>query len=255
MPQDIQKLSEELEKKLGEKKYFSQFDFRGNEIKEEKSPELVEFEKEIEDLQEDLFPNRILDTERELEAGTSSKTEVEQKSEPIFKPDEEKKKSVIKNFIQSKSKLKRKKVKKEKSNINNLPQDIFQEKETKVSYFKIINRPIIFLAGIVMLIYFFSAVSFLEKVLLNDLLPSILILDIIFFIYLAKKLKTKSNSTATTIKYLLIAGLLIGFFRSIFKLIWINEIWTVINVIIETLFTAGVAIICAFLTSIFINNK
>jgi len=219
----LDNLADRLEQELGARRYFQQIDMRGNEIKREKSPEVIELEKEINDM-----PNEFSLNQKNKKTQKSTRLRPEQ-SHDFGEAQKEK-----------------------------IPQScsMVVEKAGLGKLVKIIRRPVVYLVGIEMLIYFFSSLDLLKNFMLDVFLPFILILDIIVFIYIfVRVVKEERRTKGVALKALILAGVLVGLFRGIFKIIWVNEMWTILNVVFEPIIGALTALIIGAILSIFKYNK
>lgn len=295
----LEDLASRLESELKDTNMHSSFDARNEKEQDEKSKEIMELEKEIEDLEDNLLPDQNLDPERELESGDDSllpladQTLIEEKWEDQL--DEQKDKEIEDKEIEEKKnqakekKAKRKQIDKlmaaeekrqqevEQRQIRELEKHkqkvakvfAFQEIKSQRNlvkqarprlslgwYISLIKKPVIYLAGIEMLVYFFSLVPSFKINFFNLSLAIILLVDVIVLGWLVVKvLKTKVQTHWVGIKTVVLAGVFVGLFRAVFKLIWLNIPWTVPNIIIEPLMMAGVGLVVGVVVGVIVKNK
>lgn len=122
-------------------------------------------------------------------------------------------------------------------------------------YINVIKRPVLYLVAIEFLVYFFSLITLLESFLLNIVLPLVFILDIIIFGWLIIKVKKiLKQNTWSAVKACILAGALVGLARAIFKIIWINEPWTILNIMVEPITIGIIAGIVGVVISLFIKK-
>ena len=230
---NLDNLAKRLEKELGAKKVFTQFDLRGEKTKEEKSPEIVQIENEM---QEKDFSNQTTNQQDNLQ-------------------NQNKTKQVISDFIKSKAEKKEKESRLNQNFINEIKTETKtnnQQSEIK----KVFKRTIIYLVLIEIILYILSLITFISSFLLSILIPLVLILDLIIYIWLyIKFFKSFSLPNKKAISLVMQTGLWVGFLRSIFKVIWVNQFWTIPNILIETILSGLGAFVIAFLISKILKNK
>ncbi|HPI67338.1 MAG TPA: hypothetical protein PKZ16_02240 [bacterium] len=123
-------------------------------------------------------------------------------------------------------------------------------------YVSIIRRPVIYLAGLEFLLYFFSLIPGWRTLFLGVFLPYLVLLDVVVFVWMSLRLRlVHFENRSTTVKCLILAGLLVGLARSFFKVIWIGELWTVFNLISESLIDGLVAGGSALIISLLISDR
>jgi len=266
-PDNIQNLADDLEKNLKEKNSFKSLDFRGEKVVKDKGPETLEIEKEIQKVKAKDYQSEYIKKPQENNLEKEYQAELQQQKEI----DLQKKNRVIQKFISAKEKFSRNKTNEspfEFSTPKNLahPSKKYSAfhgagekdylKPTASESLALIRRPIIYLIAIEMFIYFFSIFSFAKNILLNIFLPLVLVLDVFVFVWLYLRLVEKENLPIfSTSKLLILTGFLVGFGRAIFKIIWLTENWTLINLIIESFLTAFIAGMLALIISVFFKKK
>lgn len=121
-------------------------------------------------------------------------------------------------------------------------------------YINTIKKPVLYLVGLEFLIYFLSLINLFKSFLLDIILPLIIFVDIGVFIWLSIKISKEYNVRLITIKACLLTGILVGLFRAIFKVIWINELWTVFNLIIEPILFGAIAGVVGLVVSLLVKH-
>jgi len=123
-------------------------------------------------------------------------------------------------------------------------------------YVMVIKRPIIYLCAVEFLTYFGTLFSPVKNFFTNVILSYIIILDLIVFVWLVARIKKHyGESYGTAIKAITLTGLLTGFFRAGFKVIWVNDLWTIFNVIFEPLIWAGYGLIIGLIVGAIIKKQ
>jgi len=272
--EELKEIADKLEKELGHH-YFDQPLNLAKEKAPEKMPELLELEHEIEKLGKIILPGADLKPKDELPSGEKTELVTEKKptknkykSFRLFKTmtatekqarDEEKKlqkeKQAQEKMIREQGKEKDlaewKKIKAERQQAkiaekNKKRQELLLKKEQRKKerglrpkfgwYVMVIKRPIIYLCAVEFLAYFGALFSPVKNFFTNVILSYIIILDLIVFVWLVARIKKHyGESYGTAIKAITLTGLLTGFFRAGFKVIWVNDLWTIFNVIFEPL--------------------
>ena len=154
-----------------------------------------------------------------------------------------------------------------KATVDKSPRDkkkiINKNKEKKIRekhkfgwYFQQIKSPLFFLVIVEICIYFFSIIQSIEGFLLGIVLPLIIILDIIVFGWLTKKIiRDLRQSKFTAINTVIFLGFFTGLIRAVFIAIWIGEQWTFVNIIIEPIITGLLALVVGFVVGIFVKKR
>lgn len=123
-------------------------------------------------------------------------------------------------------------------------------------YLSIIKKSILYLVMIELLAYFFSTVPLIKDFILNNLLDYLLIIDLFVFIWLTFTIKRHLGATSlVAIKAVIMTGLLVGFFRALFKIFWFSESWTLINIIVEPLIWGFYGLVTATIFSLIIKKN
>ncbi len=123
-------------------------------------------------------------------------------------------------------------------------------------YLNLIKKPVLYLVTMELLIYFLSAIPLIKAFILNTLLDYLLIIDVFVFIWLTFTLKRHLSATSlVAIKAVMMTGLLVGFFRALFKIFWFSENWTLINILVEPLIWGFYALITATIFSLIIKKN
>jgi len=123
-------------------------------------------------------------------------------------------------------------------------------------YTLMVKRPVIYLVGLEFLLYFFSLIPGWRILFLNILLPYLIILDVVVYVWVSLRLRlVHLENRLTTVKCLILAGLLVGLARAFFKVIWIGELWTVFNLISESLIDGLIAGGSALIISLIISDR
>ncbi len=256
------KLAERLERELAAKKIFGKIDMRSQKDIQAKPPDILELEKEINGLREKPLPQQNLAPKKE-EQDINQEIKLPAESEEIL--EWEYKKELDKEREKDK-KLQKQRQREEKMRLKKFERlkKMEEKKRRKKAspqlnfgwYVEIIKRPVVYLAGIEFLIYFFSLISFTRSFLLNIILPLIVFLDAAVFAWIAVKVvRYLHYPQGIAIKACLLAGAFIGLFRAVFKIIWINKLWTILNIAIEPVILGGIAVISGFLATLFIKNR
>ena len=292
--EELKEIAEKLEKELGHQ-YFDQPLNLAKEKAPEKMPELLELEHEIEKLGKIILPGADLKPKDELPSGEKTELVTEKKptknkykSFRLFKTmtatekqarDEEKKlqkeKQAQEKMIREQGKEKDlaewKKIKAERQQAkiaekNKKRQELLLKKEQRKKerglrpkfgwYVMVIKRPIIYLCAVEFLAYFGALFSPVKNFFTNVILSYIIILDLIVFVWLVARIKKHyGESYGTAIKAITLTGLLTGFFRAGFKVIWVNDLWTIFNVIFEPLIWAGYGLIIGLIVGAIIKKQ
>ena len=122
-------------------------------------------------------------------------------------------------------------------------------------YLKEIKRPLVYLVGLELLIYFLSLIPALKILMLDVFLPLLIFIDILVLSWLALQINKKYSSRSLTIQTCLMAGVSIAFLRAVFKLAWINELWTVLNLLVEPLLYLCISLVISFIISLFLKSN
>ena len=256
----LENLADKLEKELSGKSFVETVDV-ADEKKDEKTQDILELEQEIENLQDNLLPKQDLKPEHELEKPEDLElAEKEMKKLEIKKLREEKREEERKLKEEKKrekeiEKQRNKEIKEEKKRAKELTGQM-QPKLGFGWYVNVVKRPVVYLAGIEFLIYFFSLILIIKPFLLNIVLPLVFVLDIIVFGWLmARVLRKHRQGFWTGVKAVVLAGILVGMARAVFKVIWINEAWTMFNVLTEPIVTGGIAGIVGLVVGFIARKK
>ena len=292
--EELKEIADKLEKELGHH-YFDQPLNLAKEKAPEKMPELLELEHEIEKLGKIILPGADLKPKDELPSGEKTELVTEKKptknkykSFRLFKTmtatekqarDEEKKlqkeKQAQEKMIREQGKEKDlaewKKIKAERQQAkiaekNKKRQELLLKKEQRKKerglrpkfgwYVMVIKRPIIYLCAVEFLAYFGALFSPVKNFFTNVILSYIIILDLIVFVWLVARIKKHyGESYGTAIKAITLTGLLTGFFRAGFKVIWVNDLWTIFNVIFEPLIWAGYGLVIGIIVGAIIKKQ
>ena len=292
--EELKEIADKLEKELGHH-YFDQPLNLAKEKAPEKMPELLELEHEIEKLGKIILPGADLKPKDELPSGEKTELVTEKKptknkykSFRLFKTmtatekqarDEEKKlqkeKQAQEKMIREQGKEKDlaewKKIKEEREQTkiaekNKKRQELLLKKEQRKKerglrpkfgwYVMVIKRPIIYLCAVEFLAYFGALFSPVKNFFTNVILSYIIILDLIVFVWLVARIKKHyGESYGTAIKAITLTGLLTGFFRAGFKVIWVNDLWTIFNVIFEPLIWAGYGLVIGIIVGAIIKKQ
>lgn len=249
---------------------------RNGEIKEKKKKE-----KEIEKLRkEELRENKKIKKQEKIELKEKKQQDkkIKQAEKVLQKEIRKKEKEKIKQEIRNKKieireeKLKRKQEKKKKFEEQRIifeqtKKENRQKKENKTVknlqeklkfawYLDVIQRVVIYLVAVEILIYVFSLISILNLFLLNIILLLVLVLDVIVFAWLAVRVRYKYEKNYwTAVRTCVLAGLLVGLLRAIFKFFWVNEPWTIVNIFVEPFMTIAFALVTSLVIGIFIKKK
>jgi hypothetical protein len=190
------------------------------------------------------------DLEKEIENKTSELQAKEQ--EEKIKAEEARKQEMEESIKQRAEEKEYKKAIKEKQ------KEIKKTKQQKPSlgwYIQKTRKSVLCLVGIEYIIYLLSLINFVSVFLLEIALPLLIIVDVIVYITLARRIKKQEDKQMlVVIKAMILTGIVVGLFRAVFKVFWIGEGWTVVNVIIEPVISGGVALI-ATIFSVGINKK
>jgi len=243
----LENLADKLEKELSGKSFVETVDV-ADEKKDEKTQDVLELEQEIENLQDDLLPKQDLKPEHELESGQISedkKTAITEDFEKIQRTQRDSEPSVLAGETLDKEKERQKELEKG-----------LRPKLGFGWYVNVVKRPVVYLAGIEFLIYFFSLILIIKPFLLNIVLPLVFVLDIIVFGWLtARVLRKHRQGFWAGVKAVVLAGILVGMARAVFKVIWINEVWTMFNVLTEPIVTGGIAGIVGLVVGFIARKK
>lgn len=123
-------------------------------------------------------------------------------------------------------------------------------------YINNLKRPLLYLFGIEILIYFFSAIPAAQSYLLEVILPLVVILDIIVFVWLAVKVAKQAQRDAVLILRTVVwLGIAVGVCRAIFKVVWINQLWTLVDVVVEPVVMGALALVVSIICMLFLKKK
>lgn len=244
------KLQQELERQKKEEREKAELEKK--EIEKLRNKEIKEKEKQIKKQEEEL----------ELRARAEQKRAEQEKKEK----EKQEKKFQTEKEIGDWKKIKEERQLKKIEEKNKKKQEHLLKKEQRKKeramrpkfgwYVAIVKRPVVYLCAIEFMAYFGALLPFVKNFFTNVILSYIIILDLIVFIWLAVRIKKHyAESYGTAIKAVMLAGLLTGFFRAVFKVIWINESWTIFNVIFEPLIWAGYGMVIGLIVGGIIKRQ
>jgi len=123
-------------------------------------------------------------------------------------------------------------------------------------YIMVIKRPVIYLCAVEFFSYFCTLIPATKNFFNNIVLSYLIILDLIVFIWLTIRVKKHyEENYGTIVKAVILAGLLTGFFRAVFKVIWIGNAWTIFNIIFEPLIWAGYGLVISAIVGAIVKKQ
>jgi hypothetical protein len=227
--QDWEKLAKSLEAKLNKPGKPGLIDLRSKKERENKIEDIFAVEKEFLPKEEET-----LWTDWEAKQKNQTFIAPPEKDLPAMAQKSEISAEKKQRQINRAEHLKERRLR-QKNNILAEKNFFYQNKHPWLGLLPAFKKIIIFLIGLEILAYFLSTLSALAF-LSNLFFALILLIDLIVFIWLPIHLIKKCHQDLkTSAKLCLLIAVLVGFFRAVFKIFWFNQLWTIVNAIIEPL--------------------
>ena len=123
-------------------------------------------------------------------------------------------------------------------------------------HWQLVKKGVLILFVLQVVVYGLALVSSLRWLALTVIDPLLLVADFFYIGWILVRLKLKYQRTLWQSEItLLVLGISLGALVSGFKVIWIRQPWTLVNLLVEPFFMGGLAVLSGFIMWWFIKLK